>query len=65
MTLTTEAASRKPVSQNGLAALREQYGCGPVKFAETEDGLYERNLLSLYAGEAPRDVPVDQRQRKT
>jgi glycogen phosphorylase len=45
MTLTTEAASHKPVSQKGLAALREQYGCGPVKFAGTEDALYERHLL--------------------
>ena len=45
MTLTTEAASRKPVSQNGLAVLREQYGCGPVKFVGTEDALYERHLL--------------------
>ena len=28
-----------------LSTLRHQYGCGPVEFAGTEDGLYERHLL--------------------
>jgi starch phosphorylase len=28
-----------------LAKLRQQYGCGPVEFAGTDNGLYERHLL--------------------
>ena len=28
-----------------LSELRHQYGCGPVEFAGTEHGLYERHLL--------------------
>src|SRR6516225_5337747 len=28
-----------------LAKLRSHYGCGPVEFAGTENGLYERHLL--------------------
>src|SRR6266478_708369 len=27
------------------AAVREQYGCGPVQFAGNGDGLYERHLV--------------------
>jgi starch phosphorylase len=30
---------------DGLAKLREQYGCGPVEFTGTDDALYERHLL--------------------
>ena len=45
MPITTNAPSTKTQSPDGLAALREQYGCGPVKFAGTEDALYERHLL--------------------
>jgi starch phosphorylase len=30
---------------DGLAKLRRQYGCGPVKFSGTDDALYERHLL--------------------
>jgi starch phosphorylase len=29
----------------GLEKLREQYGCGPISFSGTGDGLYERHLL--------------------
>src|SRR6187431_3316067 len=28
-----------------LAALREQYGCGPIQLSARHDGLYERHLL--------------------
>ncbi len=45
MATRTKAPGTKTQSQDGLAALREQYGCGPVKFAGTEDALYERHLL--------------------
>src|SRR4051812_24316026 len=31
-------------SQN-ISNLLDQYGCGPIKFAGTEDALYERHLL--------------------
>jgi starch phosphorylase len=30
---------------DGLAKLREQYGCGPVQFSGTDEGLYERHLI--------------------
>src|SRR3954452_5842717 len=51
MVMTTKAPGTKTHPQDGLAALREQYGCGPVKFTGTEDGLYERHLL--FDGVAP------------
>src|SRR4051812_1154561 len=28
-----------------VSALQKQYGCGPVQFAGTDNGLYERHLL--------------------
>jgi len=34
-----------PVSTETVAKLRSQYGCGPVEFAGTDNGLYERHLL--------------------
>ena len=37
-----------PLASTGpdrLASLIEQYGCGPVRFAGTDEGLYERHLL--------------------
>jgi starch phosphorylase len=36
------AVSARP---DGLAELRRQYGCGPVRFSGTDDALYERHLL--------------------
>jgi starch phosphorylase len=39
---TAPAASTTP---DGLAKLREQYGCGPVQFSGTDEALYERHLL--------------------
>src|ERR1700752_2036289 len=37
--------SPRLVDSVNLSTLRQQYGCGPVEFAGTEDGLYERHLL--------------------
>jgi starch phosphorylase len=34
-----------PTTSDDLAKLRSQYGCGPVQFAGTDNGLYERHLL--------------------
>ena len=45
MPLTTKAPSSKQAASDALAALREQYGCGPVKFSGTEDALFDRHLL--------------------
>jgi glycogen phosphorylase len=41
---------RKPgpartASAPGAEKLLEQYGCGPIRFAGTDNGLYERHLL--------------------
>src|SRR4029079_659757 len=32
-------------SENGWADLRQKYGCGPVEFAGSHNGLYERHLF--------------------
>jgi starch phosphorylase len=32
-------------SSDGLAELRQQYGCGPVQFSGTDEALYERHLI--------------------
>jgi glycogen phosphorylase len=45
MALTTNAPSRKHAATDGLEILREQYGCGPVKFTGTHDALFDRHLL--------------------
>jgi starch phosphorylase len=34
-----------PTESDDLSKLRAQYGCGPVEFAGTHNGLYERHLL--------------------
>ncbi len=39
--MTPEAAP----GSDGLAALRQRYGCGPVQLTGTEDALYERHLV--------------------
>jgi len=39
------AAPPTATSPDGLANLREQYGCGPVALTGTESALYERHLL--------------------
>jgi starch phosphorylase len=39
------AAPPTATSPDGLAKLREQYGCGPVALTGTESALYERHVL--------------------
>jgi len=41
-------------------ALFDQYGCGPVQFAGSDNGLYERHLL--FDNVAPREL-TDARMR--
>jgi glycogen phosphorylase len=45
MTTTQKAAPSTSPSPDGLARLREQYGCGPVEFAGSDNALYERHLI--------------------
>src|SRR5262245_6798870 len=45
MSVKQKAAPQTSPSPDGLAKLREQYGCGPVEFTGTDDALYERHLL--------------------
>src|ERR1700741_521084 len=44
---TTKQKAAPPTStgSDGLAMLREQYGCGPVEFTGTDNALYERHLI--------------------
>src|SRR5262249_35080847 len=39
----TDGTTRRPADP--VSALLEQYGCGPVQFSGTADGLYERHLI--------------------
>jgi starch phosphorylase len=45
--MTTKQKTLPPTtaSTDGLAKLREQYGCGPVQFSGTDEALYERHLI--------------------
>jgi starch phosphorylase len=45
MSARDTAASRPATNPDAMAALRQQYGCGPVDLAGTAHGLYERHLL--------------------
>ena len=45
MTTKQKAVSTASMEPDGLASLIEQYGCGPVEFAGTDEALYERHLL--------------------
>ena len=45
MTTTKVATPPTATGPDGLAKLRQQYGCGPVEFTGTDDALYERHLL--------------------
>ena len=45
MATRQKAAPPTATGPDGLAQLREQYGCGPVEFTGTESALYERHLL--------------------
>jgi starch phosphorylase len=40
-----KTAPTSSAESDGLAKLREQYGCGPVDFTGTSNALYERHLL--------------------
>ena len=47
MATTNEETTAKPyaISENGLADLRQRYGCGPIEFTGSHNALYERHLL--------------------
>src|SRR5436309_4587786 len=45
MSTTKVAVSPKATETDGTATLLRQYGCGPVEFTGTDNGLYERHLL--------------------
>jgi len=45
MSTAQAIASTALMDSETLSKLRQQYGCGPVEFAGTENGLYERHLL--------------------
>ena len=45
MSTARTSGSQRLVDSANLSTLRHQYGCAPVEFAGTEDGLYERHLL--------------------
>jgi glycogen phosphorylase len=41
----TETVARATVTADAMAALRRQYGCGPVDLTGTTDALYDRHLF--------------------
>jgi starch phosphorylase len=43
-----------------VSALRKHYGCGPIQFSATDDGLYERHLLLDHIVE-PKDADPHER----
>ena len=45
MTTKQLAAHLTSTAPDGLAQLRQQYGCGPVEFTGTDNALYERHLI--------------------
>src|SRR4029434_361597 len=45
MSAKNAAAPRAATASDTMAALRRQYGCGPVELTGTADALYERHLL--------------------
>ena len=45
MSTMQQAAPLASANPDGLAKLREQYGCGPVEFSGTGNALYERHLI--------------------
>jgi len=45
MSQKSAAVSPAPTASDGLSKLREQYGCGPIEFAGTDNALYERHLI--------------------
>ncbi len=53
-------APPKPTGRDAVSKLFEQYGCGPVQFSGTDDGLYERHLIFDNVVDLPR---AGQRER--
>src|SRR5213593_1304485 len=45
MSAKESAATRAATASDALAALRRQYGCGPIELTGAADALYERHLL--------------------
>src|SRR5246127_4296446 len=45
MTEAREAGASPSTNLKAEPGLLEQYGCGPIRFSGTSDGLYERHLL--------------------
>src|SRR5262249_26804291 len=45
MTTKQKAAAPASTGPDGLAILREQYGCGPVASTGNDDALYDRHLI--------------------
>src|SRR5881628_3309093 len=45
MSAKESAATRAATASDALAALRRQYGCGPVELTGSADALYERHLF--------------------
>jgi glycogen phosphorylase len=43
--MAAKTLTKPPSADQEISRLREQYGCGPVQFSGTEDGLYERHIL--------------------
>jgi glycogen phosphorylase len=44
MSKTKTTAAAPVAGSDGMARLLQQYGCGPVPFTDTDNGLYERHL---------------------
>jgi starch phosphorylase len=45
MTTKQKAAPPTSTGSDGLVRLSEQYGCGPIPFTGSEDGLFERHVM--------------------
>jgi glycogen phosphorylase len=60
MTTTQKAISPSSASPDGLAKLRQHYGCGPVEFTGSDNALYERHLIFDYVAQL---TAVGQRER--
>jgi glycogen phosphorylase len=45
MNKAAQADARPSTGSDDRSDLLKQYGCGPIRFSGTDDGLYERHLL--------------------
>jgi len=43
--MATDATAKRQILSDAGTLLKNQYGCGPVQFAGTNDALYERHLI--------------------